>query len=338
VNDIKQLLYTYPRDMKMKDGQPFWSLPKRAPNELSFDPENSLHASFINAVANMKAKIFGIQVPSMTDPAEEKRKLAAQAMRIPVKEFNPSKEKARAIASEVEKELQGDGDKDKDKEKENGNNTGKDESEDTEAMTKEIVRLLKVSGLPESKWVKVAAFEEFDKDNDSHVDVVYSFANCRAANYALEPMEWIQVKLKAGRIIPALATTTAAIAGLQTIELVKVLKRCKVEWMRNTFLNLAIPLINMSEPAPPPSTKLREGLSVTIWDRWDVYHENGVLTRLVDVFEFLKAKYGLEARNVFRASKPIYMHWVMNMPARKNEKEEVLQRPLVDLLDAWVSL
>lgn len=39
-------------------------------------------------------------------------------------------------------------------------------------------------------------------------------SNCRAFNYKLEPMEWITVKLKAGRIIPALATTTASIAGL----------------------------------------------------------------------------------------------------------------------------
>lgn len=36
----------------------------------------------------------------------------------------------------------------------------------------------------------------------------------RSTNYKLEPMEWLQVKLKAGRIVPALATTTAAIAGL----------------------------------------------------------------------------------------------------------------------------
>jgi len=39
-------------------------------------------------------------------------------------------------------------------------------------------------------------------------------ANIRAANYGLAEMDWITVKIKAGRIVPALATTTAAIAGL----------------------------------------------------------------------------------------------------------------------------
>ena len=58
--------------------------------------------------------------------------------------------------------------------------------------------------------------EEFEKDNDSnfHVDLIHALANVRASNYKLDEMDWITVKIKAGRIVPALATTTAAIAAL----------------------------------------------------------------------------------------------------------------------------
>ena len=58
--------------------------------------------------------------------------------------------------------------------------------------------------------------QEFEKDVDDnfHVDLVHSLANIRAANYKLDEMDWITVKIKAGKIVPALATTTAAIAGL----------------------------------------------------------------------------------------------------------------------------
>jgi hypothetical protein len=48
--------------------------------------------------------------------------------------------------------------------------------------------------------------------------------NSRSDNYGLNFMDWLTVKLKSGRIIPALATTTASIAALQTIELIKIIK------------------------------------------------------------------------------------------------------------------
>lgn len=58
--------------------------------------------------------------------------------------------------------------------------------------------------------------QQFEKDIDEnfHVDYIYSMSNLRASNYNLEEMDWITTKIKAGRIIPALATTTAAVAGL----------------------------------------------------------------------------------------------------------------------------
>ena len=71
--------------------------------------------------------------------------------------------------------------------------------------------------------------EEFEKDNDDnfHIDFIHAAGNTRAECYGLGEMDWITVKLKAGRIVPALATTTAVVAALQTIELLKIIKRGK---------------------------------------------------------------------------------------------------------------
>jgi hypothetical protein len=43
---------------------------------------------------------------------------------------------------------------------------------------------------------------------------MHAMSNCRALSYKLDAMDWLHVKLKAGRIVPAMASTTAAIAGL----------------------------------------------------------------------------------------------------------------------------
>ena len=63
-------------------------------------------------------------------------------------------------------------------------------------------------------------------------------------------MDWLTVKIKAGRIIPALATTTASIAALQTIELIKIINQTKIEKIKNSFLNFSVPYLTQSEPGP----------------------------------------------------------------------------------------
>jgi len=61
-------------------------------------------------------------------------------------------------------------------------------------------------------------------------------------------MDWMITKLKAGRIVPALVTTTSCVAGMQTLELLKYLKKLQTENMRNAYLNLAVPSLQMAEP------------------------------------------------------------------------------------------
>lgn len=114
-------------------------------------------------------------------------------------------------------------------------------------MLKEFKKIFASLKLDKTKPIEETFIqkEEFEKDCDSnyHIDIIHALANCRASNYKLEEMDWLTVKLKAGRIVPALATTTACIAGLQTLEMLKTIKKCKKVDHRNVFLNLAVPIL-----------------------------------------------------------------------------------------------
>jgi ubiquitin-activating enzyme E1 len=66
--------------------------------------------------------------------------------------------------------------------------------------------------------------EHFEKDDDSnhHMEFIASTANIRASIYRIEPQDIQSSKQIAGKIIPALATSTAAISGFLALEMYKV--------------------------------------------------------------------------------------------------------------------
>ena len=145
-------------------------------------------------------------------------------------------------------------------------------------------------------------------------------------------MDWITVKLKAGRIVPALATTTAAVAGLQTLELVKLLKGCKKVDHRNVFLNLAVPIMQASEPGDVAKTKLSEGIEVTLWDRWEVKGHGKEATLKDVITEVEKLFPTLEVRDITRGNTPLYFHAVMSKAGKEADKDNALSSKVADLL------
>lgn len=64
-------------------------------------------------------------------------------------------------------------------------------------------------------------------------------------------MRNFKVKVVAGRIVPAIITSTAAVAGATGIEVLKYILKLPAELSRNCFMNLALPLVLFSQPAPP---------------------------------------------------------------------------------------
>ena len=95
------------------------------------------------------------------------------------------------------------------------------------------------------------------------MDFISAFGNLRARNYAIDEIDKFQAKLKAGRIIPAIATATAMATGFVLLELYKEVAGKPLDRRRNLFANLALPgpLLSLSEPMA--CAKIKSG------QRWD---------------------------------------------------------------------
>ena len=101
---------------------------------------------------------------------------------------------------------------------------------------------------------------------------------------------------------------------------------------RNVFLNLAVPIMQASEPGDLQKIKLTEKLETTLWDRWDVKGKDKTLR---DVIKHIEQTYsGLEVRDVLRGNTPIYFHSIM--VTKEKERETTMQTKLIDLIDVHI--
>ncbi|XP_062314344.1 ubiquitin-like modifier-activating enzyme 1 [Osmerus eperlanus] len=284
-NDIRQLLHCFPQGQLTSSGLPFWSGAKRCPHPLIFDPNNTTHMDYVVAAANLYGQTYGIA--GSRDYAAVRKVLE----KVPVPDFTPkSTVKIHVTDQEMEE----------DKEKQI--------ADVDQGRLEELERKLALQAQRSSAMQMHPADFEKDDDSNFHMDFIVAASNLRAENYEIPAADRHKSKLIAGRIIPAIATTTAVVAGLMCVELYKlVLGLPAISSYRSSYINMAVQLFVLSQPCPPRRFTVAEK-EYSLWDNFQVRGRGDGQQEMTlgELLSHIKEEYHLEISSLFYGSAVLY--------------------------------
>lgn len=245
-----QLLHCFPLDTRLKDGSLFWQSPKRPPSPIKFDLNEPLHLSFLQNAAKLYATVYCIPFTEEGLSADALQNILAE---VKIEEFKPSNKVVQTDETARKPEHV------------------PVSSEDERNAVFQLEKAISSNEATKSDLQMAVLSFEKDDDSNGHIDFITAASNLRAKMYSIEPADRFKTKRIAGKIIPAIATSTAAVSGLVALEMIKVAGGYPFEAYKNCFLNLAIPILVFTETTEVRKTEIRNGISFTIWDRWTIH-------------------------------------------------------------------
>ena len=245
---MRDLQHQFPKDM-LVNGKPFWAPPKRYPTVLSVhDLSDEFVLSFLISVTNLVAVAYGLHplplngidkdgndydtfIPA-NSPWRDTNVITSHLPKSPL----PWKPTAVKIDSGLPES------KVENAEVQDANTSMKDQVSSLLSMLDE----LEACG-----WDGLSAQPaDFEKDLDLnfHIDFIAAASNLRASNYGIPRATRHKTKMIAGKIIAAIATSTACATALVCVEMLKLVQNKPKNQHRDSSCSFAVNQFQMTEP------------------------------------------------------------------------------------------
>jgi hypothetical protein len=244
---ITDLITLFPKDARVtKDGQDkgaFWTGHKKFPTPLMFSISDDAHFGFMVAVTNLLGCMLGVHAPKKdADGPEWCGQFRSQTF---VQELPCCKQAPEYTRGFVD--MSGEENNDDDGQ---SNATKMQEQQDAVKTLEGLLDSLK--SVAQAGEVKLEPLD-FEKDDpwNFHIDFIAAASNLRASNYGIKRCDAHKCKMVAGKIIPAIATTTASTTGLVMIELYKLLQGKSIDDHRTWQISVGVNAYTGFSAEPP---------------------------------------------------------------------------------------
>ena len=285
IYQIKKLIYEFPIDHKNDDDSLFWSGSKRFPHAINFDVKDEDCFNFIKYYSLILARSINVKI------INDDNYIKNIAKKIIIPKFVPPTNKIPSREEEL-KEMNS------------------------------LKYFLNKYNNNEFNISKISP-EIFEKDNDSNMHVLFIniCSNLRAKNYDIPKSNENQTKMIAGKIVPAIASTTGTIIGFTCLQLftltisndIDLVKNCLFDSSNNFYqINNPSDVIHMEDEE---YNYLLDGPTIAVptgWTVWDIIEIQGPMTcqEFIDNF---KRKYNIKISAISSNYKSIIQ---MFMPSK----------------------
>ena len=275
--NIELVFEKFPVDSMNEDGVPFWNKFKKMPHPLNINETDFTTLNFFNSFYYIFSKIVNFKELNEIKENEIKEIIKKNNLNY----MKIKNKKSNLINDSIKQE--------------NYN------SQSNNDLIEKFKNKTSINFCNLKNKINNLTPEIFEKDNDenNHVNFILSISNLRANNYGIDNCNFLKAKEIAGNIIPAIASTTAAITGLACLQIYTLLQTDNISYIRSTAFNLAtsqydffipeeVQFIESSEKTENNSAFIVKPCDFTVWDM--LYYLGPNLT-VKDIVEDFKYKY-----------------------------------------------